>query len=207
MGSTDSSGQAPKGSKREQTRARLLDAALELTREKGFERTTVQDIAERAGVTTGSIYGNFRNRDELFMVLAERQWPSVRPKFKPGSSFAQLMEAMAVATLAAVSERKPAAAGAMTFRAYALRNEEVRARFAAAMARGYDAGAAWLAAAIDERELPMPPDVLVRVINALVEGLTFQRLTTPELCPDEVFYAAFRALAGTKSAATSSEPP
>jgi hypothetical protein len=62
------------------------------------------------------------------------------------------------------------------------------------MARGYDAGAAWLASKFDAQDLPMAPEVLVRVINALVEGLTFQRLLTPELVPDEVIYAAFRAV-------------
>jgi hypothetical protein len=46
-----------------------------------------------------------------------------------------------------------------------------------------------------QRDLPMPADRLVRVIHALIEGLTFQRLLTPELVPDEVFYAAFSMLA------------
>lgn len=185
----------PKGDKRERTRGRLLDAALALTREQGFEQTTVQDIARRAGLSTGAIYGNFRNRDDLFMSLAERQWAPPKPEFRPGASFAELMDAMAAATLAAIPEREPAAVGALTFRAYALRHEDVRARFRDAMAAGYDAGAAWLRSTFDERDLPMTPDVLVRVLNALVEGLTFQRLLTPELVPDEVVYRAFRALA------------
>ena len=185
----------PKGDKRARTRARLLDAALALTREKGFEQTTVQDIAQRAGLSTGAIYGNFRNRDELFMALAERQWAPVKPEIGPGASFAELMDAMAVATLASLPQREPAAVGALTFRAYALRHDEVRARFRDAMAQGYDAGAAWLRATFDERELPLDADVLVRVVNALIEGITFQRLLTPDLVPDAVVYAAFRALA------------
>ncbi len=44
-------------------------------------------------------------------------------------------------------------------------------------------------------DLPMPAEIMVRVINALIEGLLFQRFLTPELMPDEVFYAAFAALA------------
>ncbi|MDB5438164.1 MAG: transcriptional regulator, TetR family [Caulobacteraceae bacterium] len=185
----------PKGDKRERTRARLLDAALELTRERGFERTTVQDIAERAGVTTGSIYGNFKNRDELFMALAERQWAAPKPQFQRGQSFAQLMDAVAAATLATLPDRQPAAVGALTFRAYALRNADVQSKFHDAMSQGYDAGEGWIRAMFDEKDLPMAPDILVRVINALIEGLTFQRLLTPDLFPDEVFYSAFRALA------------
>ncbi len=33
------------------------------------------------------------------------------------------------------------------------------------------------------------------MIHALIEGLVLQRILTPELCPDEVFFAAFGALA------------
>lgn len=186
----------PKGDKRARTRAALLDAALSLTREKGFERTTLHDVAQRAGMTTGAIYGNFRNRDELFMALAERQWGPIRPKFRAGMSFAELMHAMAEAVVASLPERRVGAVGALTFRAYALTHEEVRVQFRDTMAKGYDGGAAWMRSAFDSAELPMPADVLVRVINALMEGLLFQRFLTPELTPDEVFYAAFAALAG-----------
>jgi len=186
----------PKGDKRERTRAALLDAALALTREKGFEETTLQDVAERAGMTTGAIYGNFRNRDELFMALAVRQWAPIKPAFTPGSSFAELMRAMAEAVLATIPERRPAAVGALTFRAYALRHETVRASFSEEMARGLAAGATWVETVFAAEDLPMPADILVRVINALIEGLMFQRFLTPELMPDEVFYAAFAALAG-----------
>lgn len=187
-----------KGNKRARTRAKLLDAARDLTREKGFERTTLEDVARRAGMTTGAIYGNFRNRDALFMALAERQWAPIRPKFKAGSSFSAMTRAVADAVIAAIPERGVAAIGALTFRAYALKHEEVRVQFRDAMAKGYDAGADWLRTVVDQRDLPMPPDILVRVINAMIEGLLFQRFLTPELVPDEVIYAAFAALAGER---------
>jgi AcrR family transcriptional regulator len=188
----------PKGDKRARTRAKLLDAALTVTRAKGFERTTLEDVAERAGMTTGAIYGNFKNRDELFMALAERQWTKIRPKFKLGSSFAELMHAVADAVIASLPEREVAAVGALTFRAYALRHEDVRARFQETMANGYIVGAAWLNESFSEHELPMPAETLVRVINALIEGLIFQRFLTPELITDEVIHAAFAALAGQR---------
>lgn len=197
---------APRGAKRERTRTRLLDAALELTREKGFDQTTLQEIAQRAGVTTGAIYGNFANRDALFVALAERQWASLRPAHQPGQSFADLMDSTAEALLAAMEERAPAAVGALTFRAYALRTPQVRRGFHEAMARGYAAGAAWLDANFRPEELPMSAAVLVRVINALAEGLTEQRLLTPELITDEVVRAAFRALAPSASGDLAAPP-
>lgn len=186
----------PKGDKRERTRARLMDAALTLTREKGFDRTTLADVAERAGMTTGAIYGNFRNREALFMALAERQWAPVRPVFAPGSTFAEKMRAVSEAVLASIPERRDAAVGALTFRAYALTHEDVRRQVTESMAKGFVAGADWFEEVCAEGELPMPADVLVRVIIALIEGLLFQRFLTPELMPDEVFHAAFAALAG-----------
>jgi AcrR family transcriptional regulator len=185
----------PKGDKRARTRAKLLDAALALTREKGLENTTLQDVAQRVGMTTGAIYGNFKNRDELFMALAKRQWAAIKPKFRAGSSFAEKMHTLADAVIAAIPERRLAAVGALTFRAYALRHEDVRVQFRDAMAASYDAGAAWLQTAVDSDELPMPPEILVRVIHALTEGLIFQRILTPELISDKVIHAAFATLA------------
>ena len=188
----------PKGDKRARTRAKLLEAARELIREKGYERTTLQDVARRAGMTSGAIYGNFKNRDELFMTLAELHWAPIQPVFEPGSSFAEKLRALAKATLDALPERRLAAGGRLTGMAYALTHEEIRARVHEVTAKSYAAGAAWLRSVAKADELPMPPDVLVRVLHALTEGLVLQRLLTPELVPDKVFYAAFAALARGK---------
>ena len=191
----------PKGDKRQRTRARLLEAARELIREKGYARTTLQDVASRAGMTSGAIYGNFKNRDELFVSLAEAYWAPIRPKVKAGASFADVMQALAAATLAALPDREKGAVGRLTGMAYTLAQDELRARVREITAQSYAFGASWLRAAIDERELPMSPEHLVRVIHALTEGLVFQRLLTPELVPDDVFYEAFAALATPRRSA------
>ena len=185
----------PKGDKRERTRAALLDAALALTREKGLEATTLQDVAERVGMTTGAIYGNFKNRDELFIALGQTYWAPVKPRVKPGATFAEAMHAMAEATLEAIPERTTAVVGRLTGLAYTLTNPDLRARVREITAGSYEFGAEWLRTLGDQRELPMAPEHLVRVIHALIEGLVLQRILTPELFPDEVFFAAFEALA------------
>jgi hypothetical protein len=64
-----------------------------------------------------------------------------------------------------------------------------------ATAGSYEIGADWLRQLGDERDLPMPAEHLVRVIHALIEGLVLQRILTPDLYPDEVFFSAFAALA------------
>ena len=184
----------PKGDKRERTRAALLEAARALIREKGYERTTLEAVARRAGMTTGAIYGNFRNRDELFIALGQTYWAPIKPSLTPGATFPEAMRALAKATLAAVDERRPVAVGRLTGLAYTLKNRELRSRVLQVTKSSYEFGAEWLRS-FDRNELPMPPEHLVRVIHALMEGLVMQRILTPELCPDKVFYSAFAALA------------
>jgi AcrR family transcriptional regulator len=146
-------------------------------------------------MTTGAIYGNFKNRDELFIALGQTYWAPVTPRIKPGATFAEVMHAMAKATLEAIPERTTAAVGRLTGLAYALTSPDLRARVREITAGSYELGAEWLRTLGDERELPMPPEQLVGVIHALTEGLVLQRILTPELFPDEVFFAAFEALA------------
>jgi AcrR family transcriptional regulator len=197
----------PKGDKRERTRAALLEAARHLIREKGYERTTIEEVAKRAGMTTGAIYGNFKNRDDLFIALGQTYWAPIAPKVAPGATFAQAMRAVAKATLAAADERRPVAVGRLTGLAYTLKNRDLRARVHAVTKSSYEFGAEWLGT-FDRRELPMPPERLVRVIHALIEGLVMQRILTPDLVPDEVFFAAFEALArGPDARARSNSTP
>jgi len=44
---------------------KIINAAIEVVREKSVEEASVREIAERAGVTTGSIYHYYKNKDEL----------------------------------------------------------------------------------------------------------------------------------------------
>jgi len=49
--------------------AEILDAALKLFAEKGFAGTRMDDIARRAGVTKGTIYLYFENKEAVFKTL------------------------------------------------------------------------------------------------------------------------------------------
>jgi AcrR family transcriptional regulator len=192
----------PKGDKRERTRAKLLEAARQLVREEGYEHTTLEAVARRAGMTTGAIYGNFKNREELFVALGQAYWPDIKPKVKPGASFPEIMRAMAKATIAVIPDRKAAAVGRLTGVAYTLRHEDLLAQVQTVTARSYAAGAQWLRTMVEEDELPMPAEQMVRVIHALSEGLVLQSMLTPDLFPKSVYYAAFDALTSLPKQAT-----
>lgn len=60
-------------SRREQTRQRLLDAALEVFAEQGVHAAPIEVIAERAGFSRGAFYSNFESKFELFFALAQRE--------------------------------------------------------------------------------------------------------------------------------------
>lgn len=57
---------------RENTRARLLEAAEQLFAEVGLDGASVEAVCERAGFTRGAFYSNFESKDELFLMLAGR---------------------------------------------------------------------------------------------------------------------------------------
>lgn len=58
----------PRGDKR----ALILDAAREVFGELGFGGTKISDIAKRAGIAYGTVYGYFAGKDELFFTLADQ---------------------------------------------------------------------------------------------------------------------------------------
>ncbi|MFB6441673.1 TetR/AcrR family transcriptional regulator, partial [Streptomyces sp. NPDC056411] len=61
-------GAAP-GTRRAATRRRLFDAAVALIAEQGFSATTVDEIADRAGVAKGTVYYNFASKNVLYEEL------------------------------------------------------------------------------------------------------------------------------------------
>ena len=55
-----------------ETRAKLLEAAVPALAEKGYHATRVDDIVRQAGVSHGTFYLYFANKEDLFRTLAER---------------------------------------------------------------------------------------------------------------------------------------
>ncbi len=53
----------------DQTRARILDVALELIADRGFAATSTREIAERLGVTKAALYYYFRTKDDLLAAI------------------------------------------------------------------------------------------------------------------------------------------
>ncbi|QDX82179.1 TetR family transcriptional regulator [Denitratisoma sp. DHT3] len=56
----------------EHTRYRIIDAAQQVFHERGVSRTTLEKVAQVAGVTRGAVYWHFANKTELFFAMRER---------------------------------------------------------------------------------------------------------------------------------------
>lgn len=61
-----------KTAKGEDTRARIYDTALGLFRERGFDATTMRDIAAAAGMSLGAAYHYFPSKDAIVLAYYER---------------------------------------------------------------------------------------------------------------------------------------
>jgi AcrR family transcriptional regulator len=88
----------PATAKAERTRTAIIDAALELFRERGYDATTMRSIAESAGVSVGNAYYYFASKEELIQGLydstQEQHGAAVAPILETTSD----LEARIVAT-------------------------------------------------------------------------------------------------------------
>jgi AcrR family transcriptional regulator len=194
------------GGKRARTRARLIAAAAALIGEHGFERTSLEKVAARAGVTRGAIYGNFRNKEDLFLAVVAARWEPVAPPMTPGADFATQMRAMAEAVVAAMPARRAAAVGAASFQLYALTHPAMQERVATANAALYGAMTQRLRGGVPDGAMAVPPDMFVRIMHALIDGLMFLHALTPDLITAEVVRGAF-AMVATTHAVSKAETP
>jgi len=54
-----------------ESKTRILDAALQVIRTKGYEATTVDDVCESAGLTKGSFFHHFDSKQDLAVAAAK----------------------------------------------------------------------------------------------------------------------------------------
>ena len=54
------------------TRLKIVDAAAEAFMERGYDSTSIDEIAERIGATKGAVYYNYRSKFDIFLAVYER---------------------------------------------------------------------------------------------------------------------------------------
>jgi AcrR family transcriptional regulator len=68
--------------KAEETQSRILEAALTLFRQEGFDTATMRDIARKAEVATGAAYYYYPSKDAIVMDFYQRSCTEMQPKIE-----------------------------------------------------------------------------------------------------------------------------
>lgn len=186
------SGRLTREQSKANTRERLLAAARSAFAESGFHGASVEEIATRAGFSTGALYSNFGGKEDLFLVLMEREIEEHAREI-----------AEAVATRPSVSERATGGARRwmmmierepellllfMEFWAYGVREPAVRPKVAERFAQMRRLLTRLIEDGVREfeLELALPAEQLAIAVDALADGIARQRLADPEAVPDEL---------------------
>lgn len=183
-----------RGAKRARTRQSLIAAAQAVIAERGFAGASLEAIARHAGVTRGSIYSNFEDRDALVMAAVASQGMGLDRDFsRPAPLDAQLRR-----FAEDLCAQFPAAAGGgglvIEYQLYAMSQPKLRETLAAIHEAMFAKIAAQLAAQY-EGTLTISAHALALAVQSLAMGLVWQSMLTPgEVRRDDVL-AAFAALA------------
>jgi AcrR family transcriptional regulator len=174
----------------EGSRNRLLDAAVEVFAERGYERATIDEIAAAAGLSKGTLYWHFPSKAALFQALLEdridrpvrevmevtRTAPAERPTApEVGAGIARLL-----------TQEPTVVRLWQEYWAAAVRDADVRERY---VARQED-----LRAAVTETlrirqqrlggiPFALPPEQLATAFIALALGLGMEAQLSPEATP------------------------
>jgi TetR/AcrR family acrAB operon transcriptional repressor len=94
----------------EQTRQKLLDAALTVFSQKGYTATRLEDVARVAGVTRGAIYHHFGSKAELYSALIEEANKvgnsAIDRAVSEGGSFIEIVSRILVYTFALLEDER-----------------------------------------------------------------------------------------------------
>ncbi len=85
---------------------RILDAAIQVIGEKGFTRTTIKEISERAGLSPGLLYYYFKDKRALFLeLIKQRSFFSRIPVISLEKSAGEVLMDVALALFRALSDK------------------------------------------------------------------------------------------------------
>src|ERR1700737_3141724 len=120
-------------------RGRLLDAARSVFASSVFHGASVEEIASTAGFSTGALYSNFDGKEDLFLVLMEREIEEhsreIADAVARRSSVAERAAGGAQRWMAMIEREPELLLLFMEFWAYGVRDPEVRPKVAARFAR------------------------------------------------------------------------
>lgn len=184
-----------------ETRRRVLDAAAQVFAESGFSGSSVRDVAEAAGFTTGALYAHFATKEELFLAVLEDRYETKIAELTSLVDDSTNGDA-ALGALQQRFDRLRDAEGewdllATEFWLFAARNPGVRPKLAALHKRLRDGVARLIETQLAVYALDAPPDAtaVAAAIIAIGDGIGIQARIDPGALPEGLFAKSVLALA------------
>jgi AcrR family transcriptional regulator len=183
---------ASRAAKNAATSAALLRAAAATFPERGFERATMDEIAQRVGLSKGALYYRYKSKEDLFIALLDERCRSyirqLDEAFSGGSSPGGGWATMAQRFLAVVQDEQWPRLF-FEFISYASRSPGAK-RELAKRTRGLRAA---LASVVERQareagvDLRISPHAVALGISSLCNGLAVERLADPRTVPNDAF--------------------
>lgn len=175
------------------TRADVLDAAERVFPRRGYHQTSVEEVAEQAGLSIGAVYSNFANKADLFLAVYGRQverWTEeMERRVLAGATPDERIRAAGLWWAGMLRDEQAWLLLELEFWAHAVRDRKLRKGFAELYAPLRRATGTLIerAAADFDLELPRPAPQLALAVSALAMGLMVEKLLDPEGVDDDAF--------------------
>jgi AcrR family transcriptional regulator len=180
------------------TRARLLESAHALFALRGYEGTSIDEIAADAGYTRGAFYSNFASKQEIMQALIGSGFDSDLVAVDEMSRESDISELASMYRRLAgeFSQNTENTLWMLEFQLAAVRHPELRPAYAEQFGR-LRAGVAGMLVESFRRLGHPDPESTARyadIFIVILSGLSLVRLLDPEAVDDELFREAFDAL-------------
>jgi AcrR family transcriptional regulator len=176
--------------KKAQTRERLIEAAARVFAEKGFAATSLDEVADAAGLTKGAVYSNFENKEDLVRAVLEVHDQRLHSISEDVGTGTRDEQAAVAARLFGdvISQERAAFLLWIEFLAYAIRTPDV---YAEVLDR-HRAGRRDVVRMIEEHQGTDGKrwtDVAEKalIFELIGNGLALEKLIDPERTPDDLF--------------------
>jgi len=178
--------------RRAQTRSRILEAAATVFAQRGFAASTVDEIAEAAGVSKGAVYYTFEGKDDLFLALLDErvgQWVDTMRATPETPSLQAQAEYAATDFFADLDREEDWVPLLLEFVTHAARESAARS----IMSEHYFRASRRAVAEVFQQRvraagvpIDVPIDAIGSGISALAEGLAIAHLFMPDETPEQI---------------------
>lgn len=186
---------------KEDKSAKILASALEILAKKGYENTTINDIADNAKISRGLLHYYFKDKEDLAAQAMSfgfgSMWESSIGNIQSARSPEQLVDSMIEVLKKNTLERPDFSALLFEMWVSSRRSAKIHKVFSDGLQETINRLEGLLGVANSLGIIkadPLELEGMVRVLVALYHGLTIQLLTNPEKAKDKKMWAPIRKL-------------